>query len=117
MRSIATQPIWEGLAEHRWSDAQLQALETRLQQDHFPADLKAPLAAEQAAGLAALELVRKKGIGYVLALNALGGPNAPAAAMDAKKLNFIEFIVVPQGWFDLEALNSAGPSNSIWAAP
>src|ERR1022692_1440733 len=29
---LATQPIWEGLTEHRWSDSQLQELELRLQQ-------------------------------------------------------------------------------------
>ena len=45
--NIATQPIWEGLAEHRWSDAQLQELQTRLQQYDWLTDLKRPLAAEQ----------------------------------------------------------------------
>ena len=102
---VATQPIWEGLAEHRWSDAQLQELETHLQQYNFIADLKTPLAAEQAASLAAIELVRKKGLGYVIALNALGGPYAAPAAADAKKLNFIMFVVVPRGWYDQEELN------------
>ena len=62
---LAVQPIWEGLAEHRWSEAQLQELETRLQQYNFIADLKTPLAAEQAAGIATIELVRKKGLGYL----------------------------------------------------
>ena len=102
---VATQPIWEGLAEHRWSDAQLQELETRLQQYNFIADLKAPLAAEQAGSIAMMELVRKKGLGYVLALNAAGRPEATAAAADAKKLNFIGSVIVPRGWYYLEELN------------
>jgi hypothetical protein len=100
----ATQPVWEGLAEHRWSDDQLRELETRLQQASFIADLKTSLAAEQAAGIATIELVKRKGIGYVLALNALGSPNAAPAAADANKLNFIASIIVPRGWYDQEEL-------------
>src|SRR5260221_12445208 len=36
---IAIQPIWEGLAEHAWSDAQLQQLQARLQSYNLVADL------------------------------------------------------------------------------
>lgn len=102
---VATLPIWEGLAEHHWTDAQLQELEARLQQYNFIADLKAPLAAEQAGSIAMMELVRKKGLGYVLAVNAVGRPEATAAALDAKKLNFIGSVIVPRGWYYLEELN------------
>jgi len=102
---VAMQPIWEGLAEHRWSDTQLQELEMRLQQDDFIADMKAPLAAEQAAGIATVELVRRKGLGYVIALHLSGSPQAAPAAADAKKLNFIMFFVIPRGWYDQEELS------------
>jgi len=97
----ATQPIWEGLAEHRWSGAQLQELETRLQQANFIADLKAPLIAEEACGVATIELVRKKGLGY---LNALGNPEGtpPPASGPAA---FIGFVIVPQGWYYQEELS------------
>src|SRR5712692_1651860 len=56
---IATQPIWEGLAEHRWSEAQLQELQSRLHQYNFVADFKRPLDAERASGILTVELVRK----------------------------------------------------------
>ena len=102
---ITLQSIWEGLAERRWSDAQLQALETRLLQDDFIADMKTPLAAEQAAGIATVELVRRKGLGYVIALHAVGSPQAAPAAADAKKLDFIMFFVIPRGWYDQEELS------------
>jgi len=98
----AVQPIWEGLAEHRWSDAQLQELETRLQQDNFIADMKTPLAAEQAAGIATIELVRKKGPWYVDYLGSQG--NAPTAR-DSMLAKCLWFVVVPQGWYDQEELN------------
>jgi hypothetical protein len=98
---VATQPIWEGLAEHRWSDVQLQELEMRLQQYNFIPDLKAPLAGEQAASLATVELVRKKGLEY---LNALGNPegtSTPAGGLGT----FIGVVIVPQGWYYQEELN------------
>ncbi len=97
----AVQPVWEGLAEHRWSDAQLQELEMRLQQDNFIEDVKAPLAAEQAAGIATIELVRKKGLGY---LNALGNPEGTPTPTSAAA-TFIGLVIVPQGWYYQEELN------------
>ena len=99
---IATQPIWEGLAEHRWSEAQLQELETRLEQYNFIADMKAPLAAERAAGIALVELVRKKGPWY---LNFVGSAEETPEPAGAKLADRIWFILVPQGWYDLEELN------------
>ena len=45
---IALQPIWEGLAEHRWSDAQLAALDGELAKLDFLADYEfAPSAANR----------------------------------------------------------------------
>jgi hypothetical protein len=96
---IATLPIWEGLAEHRWSDAQLQELETRLQQDNLIGDVKTPLLEEQAAGVELVELVRKKGPWY---LNFLGSPEATPVPASGKLVNFMWFVIVPQGWYDLE---------------
>jgi hypothetical protein len=98
----AGQPIWEGLAEHRWSEAQLQELETRLQQYNFVADLKAPLAGEQAASLATVELVRKKGPWYVDYIGSQGNSPTAGNSMLAKCL---WLVVVPRGWYDQEELN------------
>jgi hypothetical protein len=98
----AVDPIWEGLAEHRWSEAQLQELETRLQQYNFVADLKTPLATEQAAGIATVELLRKKGLGY---LDAVGSPEGTPVPPETRLANFFGFVLVPRGWYDQEALN------------
>jgi hypothetical protein len=57
---IATQPIWEGLAEHRWSDVELGALIAQLQQYNFVADLKRPLESERAAGILTADLLYRK---------------------------------------------------------
>jgi len=42
------QPIWEGLAEHQWSDAQLAALETELAKLDFAADYRLSMRGEMA---------------------------------------------------------------------
>lgn len=97
---IASQPVWEGLAEHRWSDAQLQALQTRFQQFDFLADMKRALEAEQAAGILTIDLVRKNGLGYLASLQGSESP-PPAARAVANALGWF----VPSGWYDLEKLN------------
>ncbi|HYT59673.1 MAG TPA: hypothetical protein VEL06_05855, partial [Haliangiales bacterium] len=92
--NIAAQPIWEGLAGHRWSDSQLQELQTRLQQYNFLADLKRPLAAEQAAGVLTVDLLARKKyrLGDLFAQGDPGGGNL---------LN----LIIPRGWYDQEQLN------------
>jgi hypothetical protein len=54
---IAIQPIWEGLAERRWSDAQLEQLQASLQRYNFLADLDFPLDTERAVGLLTADLL------------------------------------------------------------
>ncbi len=43
MLQIAVQPIWEGLARHRWSDAELTELERQLATFDFVADYQAAM--------------------------------------------------------------------------
>ena len=98
--NIATQPIWEGLAEHRWSDVQLQELQARLQQDNFLADLKQPLDSERAAGILTVNLVRKKGLGYLVAI---GEPEGSLPESHTAATLISPFI--PSGWYYLEQRN------------
>jgi hypothetical protein len=46
MLQIALQPVWEGLADHRWSDDQLAAFEQDFAQLSFAADFQAAMRAE-----------------------------------------------------------------------
>lgn len=46
MVQITLQPIYEGLAAHQWSDAQLAELDTELAQLNFPADYRATMRGE-----------------------------------------------------------------------
>jgi hypothetical protein len=97
---IAIQPIWEGLAEHAWSDAQLQELQARLQSYNLVADLKWPLDGERAGGIAIMDFVRKRGVGTLLELL---GPGQPTP-VDKDVADFFSRIV-PSGWWRLEQLN------------
>jgi hypothetical protein len=94
---LAIQPIWEGLADHRWSDSQLQELQRYLQQLDFLADLKRPLDTERAAAILTADLIRKKGLGLLVALSS----GAPVS--DRALANFVGTFV-PSGWYFREQL-------------
>jgi hypothetical protein len=57
---LALQPIWEGLAKHKWSDAQLTEMEQRLGRLDLLAD--AAMRGERALGIRAIEQTRSLGI-------------------------------------------------------
>ncbi|MDB6038904.1 MAG: hypothetical protein JWM99_2745 [Verrucomicrobiales bacterium] len=52
--------IWEGLADHRWSDDQLEGFQSQLKQINLVNDAKARLRLERATGDHLFELVREK---------------------------------------------------------
>lgn len=96
---LAVQPIWEGLADRVWSDAQLQEIQSRFQQYDFVADMKLPLDSERAAGVLTADLVKRKGLGMLVELV---GPG-PLDSMDRKSANWCGGFI-PDGWYDLEGL-------------
>ncbi len=60
---IALQPIWEGLAEHRWSDAQLAALEAELAKLDFLADYEFTVRSELAFHIRQIDYLRRQRAG------------------------------------------------------
>jgi hypothetical protein len=58
MMAIALQPVYEGLAQHRWDDAQLSELEAALAKEDFLADYKTAMRGERMCGIDALERMR-----------------------------------------------------------
>src|SRR5262249_32606728 len=94
------QPVWEGLAEHTWTDAQLQALQARFQQYNFVADMKRPFDCERAAGALTVDLIRRKGLGLLVELIGPGDPSSE----DRKLANWIGRFI-PNGWYYLEQVN------------
>jgi hypothetical protein len=59
MFQITLQPVWEGLAEHKWSDAQLAALETELAKFDFLAGYRFAMRGEMGYFGAALDSLRR----------------------------------------------------------
>ncbi|HUA37640.1 MAG TPA: hypothetical protein VMA35_04485 [Candidatus Sulfopaludibacter sp.] len=56
--AIGLQPIWEGLAEHQWSDEQLVALDAELSKIDFLADYGSIMRGERAFAIASFESQR-----------------------------------------------------------
>jgi hypothetical protein len=96
--NLAVQPLWEGLAERRWSVEQLQALQARLQQFDFVADLKRVLEAERAWGNLTIALARdKRSPAFIF------DPKAKAEAWRTEADR--AFASCPRDWFDAEQRN------------
>ena len=57
--NIEIQPIWEGLAGHKWSDQQLAELETELSEMDFLSDYESVIRCERALAIDSLESQRR----------------------------------------------------------
>jgi hypothetical protein len=99
---ITTQPIWEGLAAHRWSEPQLEQLQTHLQQYSFLTDMKRPLDLERAAAVLTVDLIRERGLGY---LNDLSSMESPSPGPSSRVLADLLGRLVPRGWYYQEQLS------------
>ncbi len=102
-QQITTQPIWEGLAQHKWSEAQLKEMQERLLRVNFIAGLDSSLADERAGGLTAIDWIRKKKMrGDAMSMfdDAEPGGNG----RDANGLAFKNLAgwLIPNGWFYFE---------------
>jgi hypothetical protein len=81
----AEQIIWEGLAEHRWSEPQLLDLQLRLEGTTIFKDFERPLAAERAADNTLFDLVRKN-------------PRLFASVVGDASTPELVFRLMPGGW-------------------
>ena len=99
---IAIQPVWEGLAEHRWTEAQLQELQARFQHYDFLADLDQSLKVDRAFIIWEIDVLKKNGLGS-------GGYLGSAEEIDGMgpRMQFLNLVgrLMPAGWYDFERLN------------
>jgi hypothetical protein len=58
MMSVTLQPVYEGLAQHRWNDAQLADLGSILTNENFLADYRVAMRGERTCAFASLENMR-----------------------------------------------------------
>ena len=59
MQAIALQPVYEGLAQHRWNDTQLADLETALGEKDYLADFQFSMRGERTCAIYTFELQRR----------------------------------------------------------
>lgn len=96
---VAIQPIWEGLAEHHWSDPQLQEIQARLQKFDFLPDMQRSMHGERADGILTVDLFYRKK--YRLT-DLMDPPDAARAGFDV--VNLLGRIA-PHGWYYQEQRN------------
>jgi hypothetical protein len=81
--AVTLQPIWEGLAEHKWSDEQLVALDAELAKLDFLADYGFVMRGERVLAIASFENQRRTR--EMISLN----PNSDGWAYVTNKLTFM----------------------------
>jgi hypothetical protein len=96
MLQLTLQPVWEGLAEHKWSDAQLTELEAELARLDFLADYQLSVRGERAMHIKVVDWLEQKRSRY----QQLG------SVMDSDERqvmnNFglaVEVYLMPKGWY------------------
>ncbi|HZQ48363.1 MAG TPA: hypothetical protein VFC07_15205 [Verrucomicrobiae bacterium] len=91
----AQQIIWEGLADHRWSDAQLREFQARLQKISLLKDLYRPMMGERAAfGIRFFEYVRNHPNGFRDVLSQTDADRMASA-----------LLIAPAGWLYQEEIS------------
>ena len=93
MLQLTLQPVWEGLAERRWTDAQLVALETGLAKLDFLANGKFCERGELGFASAELEYLRRTRNPEIFNFTQNN------QALDTEKLAVLVYRWCPSGWF------------------
>jgi len=96
---ITLQPVWEGLAEHQWSDAQLAELDSELVRLNFLEDYENSVRGERAAHVKIIDWLEQNRSRYWQFLAMLEND---AHRQDDVVKNFVTtsaFYLMPKGWF------------------
>jgi hypothetical protein len=100
--NIALQPVWEGLAQHQWSNAQLTELDTELAKMDFLADYKMSMRGEMGFQAGIIDYVRRH---PEQMSNVFGNGNRVKMSLQTRILQHL----IPSGWFYKNRLNCARP--------
>jgi hypothetical protein len=102
MVNIALQPVWEGSAEHKWSDAQLAQLDQELAKMDLLSDYKLAIRGEMVLCQVGFFDYLRHHPGQLQNLSSEGAPSSPASAFSLIRL-------IPSGWFYQNQLHCARP--------
>ncbi len=101
---ITLQPIWEGLAGHKWSDAQLVELDLALKNLNFLADYQLSVRGERAAHIKVLDWMEQKRSRY---WNVADMVDSDERAVMNNFGRAVEVYLMPKGWYYQNALTIA----------
>ncbi len=93
---ITLQPVWEGLAEHKWSDAQLAELDSELSKLDFLADYEFSVRSERAAHIKIVDWMEQKRSRFWELFNMID--NDYKGTMKHFGLS-VEIYLMPKGWY------------------
>lgn len=99
---FTVQPIWEGLADRRWTDAQLATLQGRLSKYDFLAELNRSLETERAAALRTADLLAR-GTFRMSQLDTSDAVKSPD--LWGERFWEIAGLLAPRGWYQQEKVN------------
>jgi hypothetical protein len=103
MLQIGLQPVYEGLAEHKWSDSQLAELDTEFAKLDFLADYKLTMRGEMILFQGGIFDYLRRHPAELLNLSGSDNPS-PSRGLAGLLLR-----LVPRGWFYKNQLNCARP--------
>jgi hypothetical protein len=113
------QPIYEGLAEHKWSDAQLVELDQALAKLDFLADYSVAMQGERACIIGAVEFLqhnRSSRNPAVFSDMVSGGIGDSENAHSLASIAAVIYHLSPSGWFDQNKLR-IGQFETQWYLP
>jgi hypothetical protein len=106
MLQIALQPVWEGLADRQWTEADLNVIESKLSELDFLADYHLSMRSERAADVWLMDYFRKRGFSGLNEMNDIMGQLGMSQEHAELKqlLKKATFPLIPGGWFDQNKL-------------
>jgi hypothetical protein len=103
---ITLQPVYEGLAEHKWSDAQLVMLDSELSKLDFLADYKLSMRGEMGVHGGIIRFLRRHPGQFLNLANDVSG-NRNMSAGEFAVDTAMHWHLVPSGWFYQNQLHCA----------
>lgn len=101
---LGLQPVWEGLADRQWSEADLRVIASELGKLDFLADSHAAMRGERACNLWGVEYMRKA-TPYGLEELGIFEGGGPRPNDWEKTMGRALFRLIPTGWFDQNKLS------------
>jgi hypothetical protein len=103
MLAITLQPVWEGLADRQWTEAELSAIDSELGKLDFLADYHFTMRGERACSIWGVDYFRKEGLS---GLEEVFTPGKTPRPVELEQfLGRAAFRLIPAGWFDQNKLS------------